>query len=113
MTDAAGAPKDRPWWWSSDQRLHELLADFMAVRYPEGCAGEAIDGVELVLLGADIFGIATHYRRNAKRLSVEHRELLGELLDDFHQIRAKLPSEEARTFYGKVAAIGEYLLETR
>jgi hypothetical protein len=67
----------------------------------------------LVLLDADVVGVASHYRRNAKRLSDGHRRLLEDLLEDLNRVRSKLPSDTARDYYAKVGAIAEYLLANR
>ena len=96
-----------------DPHLAELMAAQMATPYPPECRGLSIDGVELVLLDADIYGIATRYARNTKRMTDEDRMMLTRLLADVDRVWATLPTPEARTFYGMARDLGRYLMGTR
>ena len=96
-----------------DPHLAALMAAQMAARYPAECRGLSIDGVELVLLDADIYGIATWYAPNRKRMTDQHRMMLTRLLADVDRVWAKLPTAEAREFYGMTRDLARYLIATR
>jgi hypothetical protein len=96
-----------------DKELDALMTAFMREPFPAECRGLAIHGVELVLLDADIYGVATWYRRNRRPLTDEHRALLTQLVADADRVLPDLPTEHARVFYGKARDLGTYLLESR
>jgi hypothetical protein len=72
-----------------------------------------IDGVDLVLLDDAIIGTASHYDRNSRPLSAEHRSLLEESLRGLDGIWEDLTTEEARAHFARTRAVGVYLLEQR
>jgi hypothetical protein len=96
-----------------DERLGELYEALAAGPYPPGCAGEEIDGVELVLLDDAVAGVASHYVRNSRPMTAEHRQLLTVVLADIDRIWERLPHDEARDFFGRARALGEYLMASR
>ena len=96
-----------------DERLGELYEALAAGPYPPDCAGEEIDGVELVLLDDAIAGVASHYVRNTRPMTAEHREMLTVVIADIDRVWKHLPHDEARAFYGRARALGEYLLANR
>jgi hypothetical protein len=95
-----------------DAALQALLERHKG-RFPRGLGGEQIDGVDLVMLDADICGIASHYDRNSRSVSAEHRRMLEELILDLERISPDLPSEEARDFYTAARGVADYLLRVR
>jgi hypothetical protein len=96
-----------------DERLIALMDAAMSEPYPPGCTGEAIHGVELVLLDADIYGVASQYRGSDRAVSVAHRALLIHLVADVDRVWADLPNDAARDFYGKYREMAAYLVESR
>lgn len=96
-----------------DERLAQLYEALAAGPNPPGCAGEEIDGVDLVMLDADIAGVASHYLRNTRPVTAEHRVMLADLIADIDRVWGRLPHDEAREFYGRARALGEYLLAER
>lgn len=96
-----------------DQPLEDLIAALMAEPYPAECRGMAIHGVELVLLDADIYGVASWYRDNQDALTVEHDAMLHQLVDDVEKAWTDLPTNDTRVFYGKARDLGNHLLTTR
>jgi hypothetical protein len=96
-----------------DERLGELYEALAAGPYPPGCAGEEIDGVELVMLDADIAGVASHYLRNSRPITDDHRAMLIDLIADVDRVWARLPHDAAREFYRRARVLAEYLVTTR
>jgi hypothetical protein len=94
-----------------DLALLELMDAAMGLAYPPDCAGRNIRGVELVLLDADIYGIAGHYVWNQRPLTSDHRRMLHELMDDVDRVADALPNEEARQFYATFRSIATHLLD--
>jgi hypothetical protein len=93
----------------SDERLAGLMAAQLRAPYPAECRGQAIDGVELVLLDADIYGVATRYERNEHELTLSDRNMLSGLLADLDRVWPRLPTEHARSYYGTARELGQYL----
>jgi hypothetical protein len=85
----------------------------MRTPYPPECRGLNIDGVEMILLDADIYGIATWYDDNNDPMTDHHRALLTQLLDDLDRIWHQLPTEGARLYYATARDLGRYLIATR
>jgi len=54
--------------------MDELMAIQRRTLYPPECRGLNIDGIEMALLDADIYGVATWYRDSDNRLTDAHRE---------------------------------------
>jgi hypothetical protein len=97
----------------TDDRLRELMDIVLRTPYPPECRGRAIDGVEMVLLDADIYGVATWYRDNDRNLTEAHRSMLADLLADLDRIWDQLPTDGALVFYGAVRDLGRYVMTTR
>jgi len=89
------------------------MAEQLRAPYPAECRGQAIDGVELVLLDADIYGVATRYERSQHQLTLSDRKMLSSLLADLDRIWPSLPTEQARSYYGTARELGTYLLQSR
>jgi hypothetical protein len=85
------------------------MAERLRAPYPAECRGQAIDGVELVLLDADIYGVATRYERNEHELTLSDRNMLSGLLADLDRVWPRLPTEHARSYYGTARELGQYL----
>jgi GAF domain-containing protein len=66
--------------------------------------------VSLVLLDADIYGVAGHYNRNSRPLTPEHRRLLEQLIADMDRIRDDLPHDQARDYFHAYRRIATHLL---
>lgn len=81
--------------------------------FPSGLGGEEINGVDLVLLDEAIHGTASHYERNGRPLSDEHRAWLVDALQDWDQMWPDLPTDESREYFGRARAVALYLLERR
>jgi hypothetical protein len=95
-----------------DARLQELL-DQASGPFPDGLAGEEIDGVDLALLDMTIHGVASHYPRNSRPVSDEHRAMLTSELTDLDRINGELPTQAARDYFDRTRAIARYLLHER
>ena len=96
-----------------DQGLKDRMAAQLRAPFPPECAGRAIDGVELVVLDADVYGVATWYQNDDRPLTAVHRALLTGLIADLDRVWPKLPNEAAREYYAIVRELGAYLLATR
>jgi hypothetical protein len=96
-----------------DPHLQALVRDHMALRFPPGLRGEEIDGVDLVMLDADTYGVASQYERNSRPVTPEHVQLLDKLIGDVDRILPLLPAAEAKTYFASVRALGNYLLGSR
>lgn len=81
--------------------------------FPRGLGGDAIDDVDLDLLDDTIMGVSSHYERNSRTLSDEHKDLLIESLRDLDRIYDRLPTATARDYFDRTRAVGQYLLENR
>ena len=91
------------------QRLGHLASG----PFPDGLAGEEIDGVDVAYLDSTIHGIASHYPRNSRPVSRLHREMLVDALEELDRIYDALPTDEARAFFDADRAIIRYLLDHR
>lgn len=96
-----------------DSHLTALVDAHRALPFPAGLRGEEIEGVDLVMLDADTFGVATHYVRNDRGLTGEHARMLEKLVADANRVLPLLRSAEARAYYASVHAIGAHLLASR
>ncbi len=81
--------------------------------FPRSLGGEEINGIDLVLLDDAIMGVASWYERNSRRVLLEHRELLSSSLRDLDAIWDALPTDEARRYFARAKAVGEYLIAVR
>ncbi len=81
--------------------------------FPRALAGEEIDGVDLVLLDEEIMGIASHYERNSRSLSDNHRSRLAESVRDLDAIGDALPTDDSREYFARARAVATYLLARR
>lgn len=56
--------------------IEELWQEHLGVEFPSGCGGEEVEGIDLVLLDADIAGcIETYLER--RKLDLKHAAILG------------------------------------
>ena len=81
--------------------------------FPPECRGREINGVDLVLLDADTYGIATWYEDNDDALTDAHRGALTQLLGEFDLVQDLLPTEDAQAYYANLRDLGQYLVEIR
>ena len=95
-----------------DETLIRLIGE-AAGPFPPGLAGVDIGGVDLVLLDDAIMGTASHYERNSRPLSADHRALLDEAVQDLDRIWGSLPTDDARSYFARARAVGVFLLERR
>ena len=95
-----------------DQVLGDLYNQTVGP-FPDGLAGEVIEGVELVDLVDGIAGAASHYVNNTRPLTPDHRAWLPEYLADLDRIEARLPDEYARQYFSRLRDLARYLLATR
>jgi hypothetical protein len=97
----------------ADKRLLELMKVVWDTPFPPGCRGVNIEGVELILADADVYGVATWYDDNDEPLSDQHVAMLTKMIDELDRIKTKLPNEEAEAYYQLVRELAAYLLESR
>ena len=97
----------------ADERLLALMAMHMRMRFPSGCRGVDIDGVALVLTGAEVYGVATWYDDNDLLLSDRHAAILTREIDRLDRIKSKLPTDEATAYFQLVRDLAAYLLASR
>jgi len=88
------------------------MAAHMQRPFPAECRGQ-INGVDLVMLDADTYGVATWYDDNDNPLSDAHRGQLMRLLAKFDLVHDLLPTPDAQAYYAKLRDLGQHVLETR
>ncbi len=69
--------------------ISALLSDHLQARFPDA-RGIEVSGVDLVLLDADITGIATTYIKSKGRLSPCKLQLIKDCQDDIQRVISKL-----------------------
>ena len=78
-----------------------LLNEVKNLQFPSGCAGEEIEGIELVLLDADVVGCADQfYGRfgNLRKPKIEIKNALLSCKKDLEAVLPKLPNNSKAYF---------------
>ena len=68
-----------------------LAAEHASEPFPD-CRGEEIDGVDLVLVDADLHGCVLHFLGRSFGLDAWQRNILERVSDDLDRVQQKLPS---------------------
>jgi hypothetical protein len=76
-------------------------------------AGEELLGVDLVLLDADAAGVASHYLKNLRPMTADHRVLLERAANDLDRVRSELPNDVAIAYFDRLRKLVSYFLDTR
>ena len=90
--------------------LQSLMARHRAMPFPPDCRGRAIDGIELVLVGADVYGAGANFLDNDGSVTSADAAYLSRTVPGLERIIPKLPHEEAMAYYRVVLELGKYLL---
>jgi hypothetical protein len=71
--------------------------------FPDGCAGEEVHGVDLVMLDADTAGIVSHVIGGTP-LTSDQRIILNQLIAEFDRVVPALTGH-ARQYFERLAAM--------
>ncbi|GAA0393331.1 hypothetical protein [Streptomyces luteireticuli] len=80
--------------------LAQMMADHMARPFPPGFRGLDVEGQDMVLLDADVYGYAAVVREG--RLSEQHRAGLTRLTSAFAKVLPAIDNEYAAEYYTHV-----------
>ncbi|WP_367140763.1 MULTISPECIES: hypothetical protein [Streptomyces] len=81
--------------------LAQMMADHMARPFPPGFRGLDVEGQDMVLLDADVYGCAASVREGW-RLSEQHRASLTRLTSAFVKVLPAIDDEYAAEYYTHV-----------
>jgi hypothetical protein len=85
----------------------ELWHDHQRDRFPTGCAGKEIFGVDLVMLDADVAGLVSHVVGGTE-LSVDQRRILTKIREELEFVVPNLP-RHAQPYFARLAKIADAL----
>lgn len=94
------------------QSIRDILETHLAAGYPAGLAGDAeIDGISLILLDADIAGLAQSFLEADGHLRLDQWFILRECVA---HTRAVLPElkDEAWVYFARLHALAQALLRS-
>jgi hypothetical protein len=88
--------------------VRPLAAAHAAWPFPD-CRGEEIDGVDLVLVDADLHGCVAHFLREPFGSGQRQRDILSRVSADLDRIQPSLPDQWA-DYFGQADALARALL---
>jgi hypothetical protein len=88
-------------------RLKDLWDEHGRDPFPRGCGGKEIFGVDLVMIDADLAGLAEHVVRGIA-LSTEQRRILGKIREELKFVVPNVPIH-ARAYFSRLATIADQL----
>jgi hypothetical protein len=87
-----------------------LWDEHMSAPFPSRLRGEEIDGVEMVLLDADIAGCVSTWLGNHGRLDEQRQGVLKSCLDDLARVLPLLDDVEEHAYYERLGVVGRLAL---
>lgn len=93
----------------ADPVVAALWREHMEAPFPARLRGEDVNGVDMVMLDADIAGCVVSCSYGAQRPSAEHRDVLRLCMEDLAKVLPDLSEGEAR-YYERLGRMGETIL---
>jgi hypothetical protein len=94
-------------------RVQELWRTHLAEPFPEEWLGESIEGVELVLLDADVAGCVSTWLGSSSKLDQQHHQWLRESRRDLDHVLAYLEGTPAAGHFVRLVAMADLVLADR
>lgn len=91
------------------KRIEELWREHLKTRFPPACRGADVEGIDLVMLDADIAGCIDTYLRRGGDLGTERTAILGLCYRELGTVVLALPAE-AREYYQRLETMTEQIL---
>ena len=88
-----------------------LWAEHMSAPFPPRLRGVDIEGVEMVLLDADIAGCVITWLESGGRLDERRRAWLQRSLDDLDRILPRLEDAEEHAYYERLRSVALLALD--
>ena len=89
--------------------IERLWRDHQRIRFPQGCAGREIDGIDLVLLDSSIAGCVSTFLARDRRLNGWRLAVLGQCYRDARHVIPMLEPELRKYFERLEVMAGEIL----
>ncbi len=90
--------------------IRTLWDEHLAAGFPDGCAGEEVAGIDLVLLDADIAGCVQTFVDRGGRLDVRRTAVLGRCYHDAMLVTTSMGSVEAQTYFRRLESLAGAIL---
>ncbi|MEV6056995.1 hypothetical protein [Streptomyces sp. NPDC052107] len=79
-----------------------LWQEHLDAKFPAGLRGAELDGIDLVMLDADIAGCVTTWRNNGGFLDVERLRILRDCITEFDKVLPLLVDTEELRYYKRL-----------
>ena len=87
-----------------------LWDEHLSAPFPAGLRGQEIEGIDLVMLDADIAGCVSTWLGNKGRLDEPRRRWLEGSLDDLARILPLLADRDERVYYERLRQLAQLAL---
>lgn len=79
----------------------------MRAEFPARLRGEEIEGVDMVMLDADIAGCVSTWLSRSGPLDYASQQALRKCIDDLDEVISRLDAPEERAYYNRLRAMAE------
>ncbi len=93
-----------------NHKILELWNIHMASKFPRGYGGEAIEGIDLVLVDSDVAGCVTTFIKNDGQLDLWRTAILGLCYRDSTIVTSRL-SGEAKEYFSRLETLSILVLK--
>ena len=83
---------------NNNMTIESLWQEYRATPFPKVCRGGEVDGIDFVLLDADIAGCVTTFLESDRSLDLWRTAILGVCYRDVSQVLPQMPAEGRRYF---------------
>ncbi|HEX6358179.1 hypothetical protein [Actinophytocola sp.] len=98
----------------SHERIAVLWNEHLRRPFPPRLRGKDIDGIDFVLLDADIAGCVSAWLSRQGDLDPDRQRILRECLDDLHRLLLPSLTDQAeRHYYSALGDLAQAVLETQ
>ena len=89
--------------------IADLWRDHQAASFPSGCGGKEIEGIDLVMLDADIAGCVSTFV-SAGHLDLDRKRILSQCREEIEVVLQSLQGE-AKDYYTRLHKLAVLILE--
>ncbi len=90
-------------------KIEQLRNEHKQVLFPPECRGEEINGVDLVMLDADISGCISSFLKSKGRLDPKRIEILEKCQKDLNKLASKMECK-SKDYYDNLKELVDFVL---
>ena len=94
-----------------NQQIKSLWDEHIVAPFPDRCRGEESEGVDLVLLDADIAGCVSTFLASGGTLDAQRQNILRDLEAEAERVVVVLKEVPERNYYVRLAKLAHLVLE--